>query len=105
MNRSTASPAIGETSSFAAWASARKSLSCASAANPAFNATNRSGGMPATLPQTRRAPLGARSTSIATSWLGQQRQTKERRKAQQKVELQDLYRQFHSKCLEILCRR
>ena len=44
-------------------------------------------------------------TSIATSWLGQQRQTKERRKAQQKVELQDLYRQFHSRCLEIVCRR
>src|SRR6266849_9883139 len=33
-------------------------------------------------------------TSIATSWLGQQRQTKEQRKAQQKLELQDLYRQF-----------
>jgi hypothetical protein len=33
-------------------------------------------------------------TSIATSWLGQQRQTKEQRRAQQKVELQDLYRQF-----------
>jgi hypothetical protein len=31
-------------------------------------------------------------TSIATSWLGQQRQTKEQRRAQQKVELQDLYR-------------
>jgi hypothetical protein len=33
-------------------------------------------------------------TSIATSWLGQQRQTKEQRRAQQKLELQDLYRQF-----------
>jgi hypothetical protein len=33
-------------------------------------------------------------TSIATSWLGQQRQTKEQRRARQKVELQALYRQF-----------
>jgi hypothetical protein len=33
-------------------------------------------------------------TSIATSWLGQQRQTKEQRRAQQKLELQALYRQF-----------
>jgi hypothetical protein len=33
-------------------------------------------------------------TSIATSWLGQQRQTKEQRRAQQKVELEALYRQF-----------
>src|ERR1700676_468890 len=33
-------------------------------------------------------------TSIATSWLGQQRQTREQRRAQQKVELQALYRQF-----------
>ena len=33
-------------------------------------------------------------TSIATSWLGQQRQTKEQRKAQEKVELQVLYKQF-----------
>jgi hypothetical protein len=33
-------------------------------------------------------------TSIATSWLGQQRQTNEQRRAQQKVELQALYRQF-----------
>jgi hypothetical protein len=47
-----------------------------------------------------RRPGSARSagaggvTSIATSWLGQQRQTKEQRRAQQKVELQDLYRQF-----------
>src|SRR5882757_5100178 len=33
-------------------------------------------------------------TSIATSWLGQQRQTREQRRAQQKVELEALYRQF-----------
>jgi hypothetical protein len=33
-------------------------------------------------------------TSITTSWLGQQRQTKEQRRARQKVELQALYRQF-----------
>ena len=33
-------------------------------------------------------------TSIATSWLGQQRQTKEQRKAQEKDELQALYGQF-----------
>ena len=33
-------------------------------------------------------------TSVATSWLGQQRQTREQRRAQQKVELQNLYRQF-----------
>jgi hypothetical protein len=33
-------------------------------------------------------------TSIATSWLGQQRQTKEQRIARKKDELQDLYKQF-----------
>ena len=33
-------------------------------------------------------------TSIATSWLGQQRQTKEQRREHQKDELQALYRQF-----------
>src|SRR5882672_7695145 len=33
-------------------------------------------------------------TSIATSWLGQQRQTKEQRKAREKDELQALYKQF-----------
>jgi hypothetical protein len=33
-------------------------------------------------------------TSIATSWLGQQRQTKEQRRAREKDELQGLYRQF-----------
>jgi hypothetical protein len=33
-------------------------------------------------------------TSIATSWLGQQRQTKEQRRARQKDELQSLYKQF-----------
>jgi hypothetical protein len=33
-------------------------------------------------------------TSIATSWLGQQRQTKEQRRARQKAEMQALYRQF-----------
>jgi hypothetical protein len=33
-------------------------------------------------------------TSIATSWLGQQRQTKEQRRAHEKEELQGLYRQF-----------
>src|SRR5260370_11126881 len=33
-------------------------------------------------------------TSIATSWLGQQRQTKEQRRAQQKAEMQDLYKLF-----------
>ena len=33
-------------------------------------------------------------TSIATSWLGQQRQTKEQRRAHEKDELQALYRQF-----------
>jgi hypothetical protein len=33
-------------------------------------------------------------TSIATSWLGQQRQTKEQRRARQKTELQTLYKQF-----------
>ena len=33
-------------------------------------------------------------TSIATSWLGQQRQTKEQRRAREKTELQALYKQF-----------
>jgi DeoR/GlpR family transcriptional regulator of sugar metabolism len=33
-------------------------------------------------------------TSIATSWLGQQRQTKKQRKVQEKEELQALYKQF-----------
>src|SRR6266851_2768182 len=33
-------------------------------------------------------------TSIATSWLGQQRQTKEQRRAREKNELQALYKQF-----------
>jgi hypothetical protein len=33
-------------------------------------------------------------TSIATSWLGQQRQTKKQRIACKKDELQDLYKQF-----------
>ena len=33
-------------------------------------------------------------TSIATSWLGQQRQTKEQRRAHEKEELQALYKQF-----------
>jgi hypothetical protein len=33
-------------------------------------------------------------TSIVTSWLGQHRQTNEQRRAQQKVELQAMYRQF-----------
>jgi len=33
-------------------------------------------------------------TSIATSWLGQQRQTKEQRREHQKDELQGLYKQF-----------
>ena len=33
-------------------------------------------------------------TSIATSWLGQQRQTKEQRRAREKDELQELYKQF-----------
>jgi hypothetical protein len=33
-------------------------------------------------------------TSIATSWLGQQRQSKEQRRARRKAELQALYRQF-----------
>jgi hypothetical protein len=33
-------------------------------------------------------------TSIATSWIGQQRQTKEQRRSRQKLELQALYRQF-----------
>jgi gas vesicle protein len=33
-------------------------------------------------------------TSIATSWLGQQRQTKEERRAREKAELMALYRQF-----------
>ena len=33
-------------------------------------------------------------TSIATSWIGQQRQTREQRRAQQKLELQALYKQF-----------
>ena len=33
-------------------------------------------------------------TSIATSWLGQQRQTKEQRREHKKDELQGLYRQF-----------
>src|SRR5216683_3155347 len=33
-------------------------------------------------------------TSIATSWLGQQRQTKEQRRAREKDELQALYKQF-----------
>ena len=33
-------------------------------------------------------------TSIATSWLGQQRQTKEQRRARKKDELQALYKQF-----------
>jgi len=33
-------------------------------------------------------------TSLATTWLNQQRQTKEQRRARQKVELQALYKQF-----------
>jgi hypothetical protein len=33
-------------------------------------------------------------TSVATSWLGQQRQTKEQRKAHEKEALQELYKQF-----------
>jgi len=33
-------------------------------------------------------------TSIATSWLGQQRQTKEQRRARQKAEMQALYKLF-----------
>ena len=33
-------------------------------------------------------------TSIATSWLGQQRQTREQRRAHEKEELQALYKQF-----------
>jgi hypothetical protein len=33
-------------------------------------------------------------TSIATSWLGQQRQTNEQRRARKQDELQDLYKQF-----------
>jgi len=33
-------------------------------------------------------------TSIATSWLGQQRQTKEQRREREKDELQALYKQF-----------
>src|SRR6266567_7133745 len=33
-------------------------------------------------------------TSIATSWLGQQRQTREQRRARQKAEMQGLYKQF-----------
>jgi hypothetical protein len=33
-------------------------------------------------------------TSIATSWLGQQRQTKEQRRAREKDELQALYKEF-----------
>jgi hypothetical protein len=33
-------------------------------------------------------------TSIATSWIGQQRQTREQRRARQKLELEALYRQF-----------
>jgi hypothetical protein len=33
-------------------------------------------------------------TSIATSWLGQQRQTKEQRRAREKEELQALHRQY-----------
>ena len=33
-------------------------------------------------------------TSIATSWLGQQRQTKEQRRARAKAEMQALYKQF-----------
>src|SRR6266481_2693427 len=33
-------------------------------------------------------------TSIATSWLGQQRQTREQRRARDKDELQALYKQF-----------
>ena len=33
-------------------------------------------------------------TSIATSWLGQQRQTKEQRRAREKAEMQALYKQF-----------
>jgi hypothetical protein len=33
-------------------------------------------------------------TSIATSWLGQQRQSKEQRRAREKTELQALYKQF-----------
>jgi hypothetical protein len=33
-------------------------------------------------------------TSIATSWLGQQRQTKEQRRARKQDELQALYKQF-----------
>ena len=33
-------------------------------------------------------------TSIATTWIGQQRQTKEQRKARQKAEMQALYKLF-----------
>jgi hypothetical protein len=33
-------------------------------------------------------------TSIATSWMGQQRQTKEQRRLNQKSELHELYKQF-----------
>jgi hypothetical protein len=33
-------------------------------------------------------------TSVATSWLGQQRQTKEQRRAQEKAALQTLYKEF-----------
>jgi hypothetical protein len=33
-------------------------------------------------------------TSIATTWIGQQRQTKEQRRAQQKAEMQALYKLF-----------
>ena len=33
-------------------------------------------------------------TSIATSWMGQQRQTKEQRRLKQKAELHELYKQF-----------
>ena len=33
-------------------------------------------------------------TSIATTWIGQQRQTKEQRRARQKAEMQALYKLF-----------
>jgi hypothetical protein len=39
-------------------------------------------------------PLWVAITSIATSWLGQQRQSKEQRIAHEKDELQALYKQF-----------
>ena len=34
------------------------------------------------------------TTSIVTSWMGLQRQTREQRRVQQKAELQELYKQF-----------